>query len=138
MRTMEEDLKNQGFDITVTHRDPQSGLITRQDPYTLIVCGDAHQRLWERPKNSGNVYDRQGRPCGRYIRDPKTGKGEYKSFEDHVVVAPVLSNEDQARNAIHQKDTKIAELELKLIELERKQTASKHVKPKAALKADEV
>lgn len=140
MRTMEEELAAQGFDILVTHRDPQTGLVTRQNPYNLIVTGEGRQRLWERPKNSGNVFDRKGQPCGRFVRDEK-GKGVHKPHEEHVFVAPELSSTEKAAQAIHEKDSRIEELERELNavkEEQRKQAAPKMAKPKAPTKADEV
>lgn len=138
MRTMKEELKSQGFDILITHRDPETGVVVRQNPYNLIVSGEGRQKLWERPKNSGNVFDWRGEPIGRYVRDAK-GKGTYDPLAEHVFVAPPISTEEKAKQALHEKDSRIDELERELSAIKAEQLRSvRQVKPKAAQKADEV
>lgn len=136
---MEEEFAAQRFDIQVTHRDPESGLVTRQNPYNLIVHGEARKRLWERPKNSGNVFDKKGNPCGRFVRDEK-GVGKYDPFADHVEVKPELSSTEKAQQVLFEKDERILALEKELaaVKAEAKQSAPKQAKPKASPKADEV
>lgn len=139
MRTMAEEMEQQGFDLIVTHTDPKTGQVVRQNPYNLIVTGEAKQRLFERPKNSGNVFNKKGQPAGRWVRDEK-GKGTHKPFEPHVEVPPELSSEEKAAQAFHEKDQRIAELERELQSIRAeaaKQAAPKQAKPKGQ-KPDEV
>jgi hypothetical protein len=58
-----------GFNLQVTYRDEQTGLITKHDPYILRVVGDGGNRtqLFERPKGSGNCFDKQNNPIGRWV-----------------------------------------------------------------------
>lgn len=131
MRKMEEELVEQGFDIKVTHRDPQTGIVLSQNPYNLIVHGEARKRLWERPKNSGNVFDRKGKPCGRFVRDEK-GVGKWNPLDPHVEVKPELSNEERAAHALSAKDAEIAALKKELAAAEQKPAQAKAKAPAKA------
>lgn len=72
--------EKKGFDLTVTHRDEKTGLITHTTPYVLRVCGeqgsDQKARYWERPKGSGNLFDKHNNPIGRWITEEKVIKGK--------------------------------------------------------------
>lgn len=92
------------FDLVVTHRDPKTGLVTKQTPYILRVCGeqgsDQRSRMWERPAGSGNVFDRENNPVGRWIYEDQViqGKkvriGKHDPKAAHIEWAPPLT-EDQ-------------------------------------------
>jgi hypothetical protein len=139
---MKEDTSSPAnFDIKVTHYD-RSGAVVKQDPYTLIVAA-AHEggktRLWERPKNSGNIFDRHGKPCGRIIRNPETGKSKYVKGEPHVFVPPVVSKEEQLLKQTSDQALRIKALEAELAAVRYEAEPKRaELKPKAANKADEV
>lgn len=127
-----EEVKR-GFDTTVTHRDPQTGLVTHTDPYILRVVGEGteRQKLWERPKGSGNLWDSHNNPIGRYIYEEKVvrGKkvrvGKYHPDEAHIVFTPPLTKDQLLAKSLGEKDVRIAELEreLKSIQAEREKKA---------------
>lgn len=124
------------FDVLVTHRDPQSGVVTGQNPYNLIVTGEGRKRLFERPKNSGNVFDSKGHAAGRWVRD-ENGKGKHEPLAEHVAVKPALTKEESANFVLSEKETEIAALKKELAAV-RAESAPKQDKPKAPAKADKV
>jgi hypothetical protein len=70
----------QKFDLMVTHRHPKTGQIIKHDPYILRVCGEIgsseKSQYWERPAGSGNLYDAQMNPVGRWEYEDKVIKGK--------------------------------------------------------------
>lgn len=111
-----------GFNLQVTYRDEQTGLIDRHDPYILRVCGDGGNRtqLFERPKGSGNCFDKQNNPIGRWVN------GKHQPTAEHIKFVPPM-NEDQKIRAEMTKDkVRIAELEkeLKAVAAEKEKTAA--------------
>ncbi len=94
----EKEETKKGFDLTVTHRDSKTGLVTKHDPYTLRVID--HERLWERPAGSGNLWDKENNPIGRWISKTEVIKGKkavtgtYDPNAQHVAWEPPLT-EDQ-------------------------------------------
>lgn len=108
--------QNQGFDLMVTHRDPKTGLITKQDPYVLIVSAASEggkSRMWERPKNSGNLWNKKGEPIGRFVRDEK-GKRKYDATAKHVEFIPPETDDQKLARSVVEKDDRIAQLEKEL------------------------
>lgn len=82
-KTIVEPEAPKGFDITVTHRDPKTGLIVKKDPYILRVCGqegsNSKSRYWERPAGSGNLFDKNNNPIGRWEYEEKALPNGLKS-----------------------------------------------------------
>lgn len=111
----EVDLKPKGFDLTVTHRHPKTGLVTHTDPYILrvIASGDGKVRVWERPAGSGNLWDKHNKPCGRWDKSKPEGERYLKDAEHIAWTAPETSDAKVARESA-EKDVKIAELEKEL------------------------
>lgn len=109
--------QNQGFDLMVTHRDPKTGLIVRNDPYTLVVGsaeGGGKSQLFERPSGSGNVWNKRGQAIGRFIRDEKTGKRKYDASAIHVEFIPPETEDQKLARSLVEKDDRIAQLEKEL------------------------
>ena len=114
----------EGFDLRVTHRDPKTGLVTHTDPYILRVIGDGdnggRSRLWERPAGSGNCWDKQGNPIGRWVYEEKeiNGKkirtGHYDPKAEHVHWEKPLTEDQKLAKEVLTKDAKIVELEREL------------------------
>lgn len=133
-----EEVKR-GFDTTVTHRDPQTGLVTHTDPYILRVVGEGteKQKLWERPKGSGNLWDSHGNAIGRWIyeekivRGKKIRTGKYMPEEAHIVFTAPLTKDQLLAKSLSEKDVKIAELEreLKAIQMEKDRKAASPAQP---------
>jgi len=115
-----------GFDLTVTHRN-QYGEIVKQDPYTLIVSAGSDGgkvKLWERPKGSGNVWNRKGEPIGRYLRDERTGRGKFHAGAPHVEVVAPASPEEMYEKLTKDQAARIKALEseLRAMQAENKKT----------------
>ena len=112
-RPQVEQAKPQGFDLTVHHRDPQTGLITHIDPYTLhVIGGEGFSRVhaFERPKMSGNCWSKDGRAIGRWIRD-ENGKGHYDANAEHVPFEAPLTGDQILAQELIAKNSRIAALE---------------------------
>lgn len=104
------------FDLVVNHRDPKTGLQTKSNPYTLHVVGlpnGEKMRLFERPIGSGNVYDGQNRPAGRFDKT-KPEKERHLPDEPHVAfIAPQTEDEKLAASLIA-KDAQLAAMQKEL------------------------
>lgn len=113
------DIQNEqdkAFDLMVTHRDPKTGLITRQDPYVLVVGAAAEggkNRMWERPKGSGNIFNKKGEAIGRFVRDEK-GKKKFVADAAHVAYTPPETEDQKLARSVVEKDDRIAQLEKEL------------------------
>jgi hypothetical protein len=107
-----DENKPKGFDLRVTHRDEKTGLVTHTDPYTLRVMGEgsAKVRYWERPAGSGNLFDKKGKPAGRWDKTQPEGKRLLADVE-HVAVIPVLTQDQKLRQQMTEDKAKIAQLE---------------------------
>jgi hypothetical protein len=97
----EEDAKirRRGFDLTVTHRDPYTGVITHTDPYIMRSLkaegGSGRTRVWERPAGSGNLFDRDNEPVGRWVKDGENPNGVFKRGAPHVAYEAPLTNDQK-------------------------------------------
>ncbi len=132
-----DETKNEesGFDLTVNHRDPKTGLVTKRTPYVLRVVGapdGGRTSLFERPKGSGNIFDGQGNPWGRWI------KGEHHPNEPHIAFVVPLTEDERLKHSVVEKDAKIAELEKELAAIRAEATAKSAVKTAPAAAAAEV
>jgi len=111
--------ENKGFDLLVTHRDPKTGMITHSNPYTLRVVAGADggkMRLWERPAHSGNIWDKNGKPVGRYEKSMVDGKmvSKFIPGAKHKEWVPPLTQDQVLAKSLMSKDSRIAELEKEL------------------------
>jgi len=107
---MQEEVK-QGFDLVVTHRDRKSGAVTKENPYTLHVvsAGDGGKtRIFERPVGSGNAWDAQGKPIGRWE------EGKFKKDAPHIEFTPPETSDMKLARSLNEKDSRIAQLEREL------------------------
>lgn len=114
-----EEVVSKGFNLVVHHRNPKTGLVEKADPYILRVCdagNGGRTRLWERPKGSGNLYEKSGKPCGRWIDGKHDSKAEHIAF-----VAPLTSDQKLAAESIENK-VRIAELERELAAIKAEKT----------------
>lgn len=106
-----------GFDLVVTHRDEKTGEVTWVNPYTLRVIQAADggkTRLWERPKNSGNLFDKAGRAVGRWMPDEKTKRNRFHPGVPHIdFKAPETEDQKLARSLVD-KDVELAALRAEL------------------------
>lgn len=125
---MEEVQAQQGFDIRVTHRDPKTGLITKKSPYIMRAVrkdggGSAH--YFERPAGSGNLFDGQGTPCGRWDASKKEGE-RYQPDAKHIAWTRPQTEDEKLAQALIAAETKAAVLEAELAAV--KAEAAKKVK----------
>lgn len=113
-----EEEKEQGFPLRVTYRNMRTGMVEKTDPYVLRIIGEdgGRQQLWERPAGSGNLFNAQGEPVGRW--DAKKPEGQrFLKGEEHIKwTAPETADQKLAREyAI--KDARIVELEKELLSI---------------------
>jgi len=117
--------KTQGFDL-ITHKRDKRGRLVATNHYRLHILNG--RRYFERPVNSGNVWDEAGNPSGRF--DTKTRTVDEKA--PHVeYVAPLTGAESIAKELAN---TKMREEQLKaeLENIKRERAAQKReadVKP---------
>lgn len=136
-KPLPEEAAPTGFDLRVTHRDPHTGLITKEDPYVLRIIGESgssdRMELLERPKGSGNLFDRRNRPIGRWIMEERTIKGKvtrvgkYDPEAEHIVFTPPATKDQVLARSLTEKDVRIAELEkeLRAIQAEKETSETK-------------
>lgn len=116
-----------GFDLRVTHRDPKTGLIVAETPYVLrvLASGDGGKtQLWERPKHSGNLFEKSGKPCGRWIVDPKTKIGRHDPSAEHIAYIPPETQDQKLARSLNEKDARIAALESELLSIKKDSTST--------------
>lgn len=138
---MEQNLhgkERKKFDLLVTQRDPVTGQVIGTNPYTLRVVGregsNDRTEIYERPVGSGNVFNAQGEPAGRWIAESRDEKGKfipgrYDAEAAHIAFKlPETKDQILARETLV-KDAKIAELQRELeairAENEKKQASKK-------------
>lgn len=124
------------FDLTVTHRDPKSGVVTHTTPYILRRCGEAGSSektdLWERPSGSGNLFDKEMNPVGRWIYEEKKIKGKvvkvghHDPEAEHIVFVPPMTADEKLRHEMAETQVKLAEAqkELAAIKAEREKAST--------------
>lgn len=118
------------FDLVVTHRDAKSGAVISSNPYlmTVIQTENGRMRLFERPPGSGNLYDKNNLPVGRWKYEDD-GKGKKKKIFDegaeHVAYQKPETKDQKLARTVLEKEAEIAEL--------KKALAAKEV---AAIKAE--
>lgn len=127
MRTLAEEVKAQGFDLKVTHRDDKTGLVLHTDPYIMRVIGEERARVFERPVGSGNLFNKKNEPCGRWVKDEK-GKGTWDKKAEHIAFVKPPTADEKLAQSVLEKDSRIAELEKELAAI--RGEASKKAKAK--------
>jgi hypothetical protein len=116
MRHEMEESEVKGFDMRVTHRDPRTGQITRRDPYimrTVKKDGGGSAQYFERPSGSGNLFDGQGNPCGRWDATKKEGE-RYDAKASHIAWERPKTEDEKLANALIAADAKNKALEAEL------------------------
>lgn len=116
-----KEIKPSGFNLQVTYRDDKTGQVTHTDPYTLRVSGEQGSnervRLWERPKGSGNLFDKKGNPAGRWVYEKVSEKGKtfmkgkHDPTAEHIEFTPPLTQDQLLAKELTDSKVKIAELE---------------------------
>lgn len=120
------------FDLKVTHRNPRTGAVTKVEPYRMRTGKGG--KTFERPVNSGNLWWENGEPAGRW-EDNKFVEGA-----EHVEFTMPLSKDEKIQAAFSEKDSKIAQLEQDLKNLELKSIEAEKMevmedKPKSVSKS---
>lgn len=131
---IEEDEKPKGFDLTVTHRHPKTGLVTHSDPYVLrvLASGEGKARVWERPAGSGNLWDINNNPIGRWDKTKPEGERFLKD-EPHIAWTAPLTEDQKLARSVVEKDVRIQELEKELAAIQAEREAkAPHKKDKGA------
>ncbi len=144
-KPLAEEPKPQGFNLQVTYRDEQTGLVTHSDPYVLRVIDETgsgdKRELFERPKGSGNLFDKQNNPVGRWvygeekiIKGKKVRVGSFVPDAQHIAFTPPPTEDQLLARQLSEKDVKIAELEreLKAIQSEKSKKAEAPKKDQGA------
>lgn len=119
----QEENKVKGFDLMVTHRDPQTGVITKVDPYIarVIAAPDGGKTtIYERPKGSGNLWNKKGEPVGRWVVG-KDGRGKQDKDAAHVAFVPPQTEDQIIRAEMTKDKSKIAELEREIASIKAEQ-----------------
>ena len=121
------------FDLRVTHRHPRTGEVIKHDPYILRVVGEIgsadRTQLWERPAGSGNLYDFEMNPVGRWIYEEKTVKGKkvkvghYDAEAAHIEWIPPETEDQKIA-----KENAALKAELAALKAEKEKTAQPQTK----------
>lgn len=113
----------------VTYRNAKTGLVERQDPYIMRTVGSSDPKNRDRanymeyPAGSGNLYDRNWEPCGRWDANKPEGQ-RYLKDATHIAWNPPETQDHKLAKEVAQKDVRIAELEKELASIQ----AEKEVK----------
>ena len=130
------------FDLVVQHRDTR-GRVQKVNPYRCFV--NDGEKLFERPKGSGNLFLENNEPAGRVIitlsDDGKTQTKKFDRKAAHIeYVSPLVGMEKLANEkAGLQAENEKLKLELEQIRKERealalaKQAQTAEAKPKDSL-----
>jgi len=120
-----------GFSLIVHHRDPKSGLVTRETPYTLRVLaapGGGKTQVWERPAGSGNLFDKNNKPVGRWDAARKEGE-RYLKDEAHVTWIPPETQDQKLARTVVESEQKIKALEQELAAIKAEELKKKAPAP---------
>ena len=124
------------FDLVVTHRDPKSGMITHTTPYILRRVGEVGSSektdLWERPSGSGNLFDAEMNPVGRWVYEEQKIKGKvvkvghHEPDAEHIAFVPPLTADEKLRQEVAATQVELAETkrELAAIKAEREKAST--------------
>ncbi len=126
---MESTEKYNPASLIVHHRDDKTGQVKSEDAYVLHVIGGENgekMRLFERPKGSGNVFDGQGRPAGRWDKNAREGSRFLKGVEHIAFTAPETQDQKLKREMIETNSENAAlKAELAAIKAEKESRDSK-------------
>jgi len=124
---MEEVVKNSmsdevypAFDLIVHKRHPKTGKTIAVNPYRLFVVQGT--QYFERPKGSGNLFFKSGKPAGRRVLDG--GKYRIRENEAHVEMEIAPSKEQLTQLELDMKDQQLAaaKAEIEALKREKKQS----------------
>ena len=128
---LDQDKAKKKFDIIVHHRDPKTGLVVKSDPYILRVCGETGSsekaRYWERPSGSGNLFDKNNNPVGRWVYEERNvrGKmvrsGKFSPGAEHIAFVRPLTDDQKLANAVMETETANAALRAEIAALKAEQ-----------------
>lgn len=114
-------METQGFDMTVTHRDQKTGVVVKKDPYRLRILKGAdggRVKLFERPVGSGNLYNRWGKPFGRWVEPTKKGEvAKHDPDAAHIAFEAPLTEDQKVARSLIESQAKNAALEQELAQL---------------------
>jgi hypothetical protein len=142
-KPLPEEPQQTGFNLMVTYRDEKTGLITHTDPYILRIVGESGSsektQLWERPKGSGNLFDKENNKVGRWVYEDKVIKGKkarvghYEADAEHIDYVKPLTQDQLLARELSEKSVRLSEVEKELAALkaEAGSTVKTEVKKKA-------
>lgn len=112
---MGKQQQGEEFDLKVHTRDEKSGAIIDSNPYTMTVISNeqGRTRIFERPPGSGNLFDKNNNPIGRwdYSKDAKGKKTKsWNQDAKHLAFEKPLTNDQKLARQVIEKDAEIAEL----------------------------
>jgi hypothetical protein len=103
----------------VTHRNPKTGLVVKQDNYIMRTVGSLEKGNRDRvnyveyPAGSGNLWSKNWEPVGRWDKSLAEGK-RYLKDATHVAWAPPETQDQVLAKEMAQDRQRIAELEKEL------------------------
>lgn len=109
------------FDTQVTFRD-HLGRVVKKNPYVLRVIAGPNggkTELYERPVGSGNIFDGQGRPFGRWV------DGTHKEKEAHVAFTPPETDDQKLARTLVEQERKIEQLQKELAAIKAEEKPAK-------------
>jgi hypothetical protein len=108
---MDQASEKSKFDFQVTFRDDKTGVVTYSDPYILrvVAAGDGGKmRVMERPKGSGNLFNKNNEPVGRWIA------GKWDKDAAHVAFTPPETSDQKLARELIQTNSELAETKREL------------------------
>lgn len=114
----------------VTFRNPKTGMVEKETPYILRTVGSKDNRnrvnYLEFPAGSGNLWDQNWKPIGRWDKDKPEGQRFIKDAV-HSVWAPPETQDQKLAKEMAADKLRIAELEkeVALIKAENEKPAAK-------------
>jgi hypothetical protein len=113
-----DDVVEKKFDLTVHRRDQDSGEIVEVNPYSahMMKTDGGTVTVFERPKGSGNCWDKFGNAAGRWDKDAPEGK-RYDSKAEHVAFIVPLTHDQKLRAEMLAKEEKNKQLEREIAAL---------------------
>lgn len=95
------------FDLTVHHRDPKTGAITKEDHYALHIGQDGH--LFERPIGSGMMYYANGVLAKDLYKDKRESEAKAKENEIQAKADSEKKAQDERMASLSDERKKIIE-----------------------------
>lgn len=123
MREIDE-IKDPKFDLIVHVRDEKSGEIIEVNSYIahLMKTEGGTVTVFERPKGSGNCWDKFNKPAGRWLKEKKEGE-RYQPEAEHIAFIAPLTKDQKLRAEMFatEERNKQLERELALLRVEKAQ-----------------